>query len=54
MTVVEKYIEIFTKEAIARCVLKKREAREQDQGPDDDFLEVADIEKIVAQLLLDF
>lgn len=51
MAVVEKYIEIFTKEAVVRCVHTKRE---QGDGTQDGFLEVDDLEKVVPQLLLDF
>lgn len=54
MTVVQRYIEIFTREAVVRSVLAKRQGNQQGQPKDDNFFEVEDLEKIVPQLLLDF
>ena len=54
LTVMEKYIDIFTREALARCVFNKKELVEKGESAEDGFLEVDDLERIVAQLLLDF
>lgn len=54
--VLQKYVEIFVREAIARTEAEKREAAEKgDVGEmDAGWLEAEDLEKVVAGLLLDF
>ena len=62
MAVVGKYMETFVREAIARAAFERGEEMERRKGGlgergigmGDDFLEVEDLEKGVAQLLLDF
>ena len=51
MSVVEKYIETFAREAVVRAAIAKQEAGGDGE---DGFLEVEDLERVVAQLLLDF
>lgn len=46
------YIDTFTREAIARCALERKE--KDDQAAGDSWLEVIDLEKIAPQLVLDF
>ncbi|KAF2160957.1 hypothetical protein M409DRAFT_59484 [Zasmidium cellare ATCC 36951] len=54
--VLQKYIEIFVREAIARTEAEKKEAAAKGECSDMDagWLEVEDLEKVVAGLLLDF
>ncbi|RDW85870.1 hypothetical protein BP5796_04195 [Coleophoma crateriformis] len=49
-----KYVEIFTRESLTRCVYMKREQAEEGGRLDDGFCEVEDLEKLAPQLLLDF
>ncbi|RDW74959.1 hypothetical protein BP6252_06101 [Coleophoma cylindrospora] len=49
-----KYVEIFTRESLTRCVYMKREQAEEGGRIDDGFCEVEDLEKLAPQLLLDF
>ena len=53
LTVVEKYVEVFTREAVVRTALVQQEQKQQGNSGGDGFLEVDDLEKIVPQLLLD-
>lgn len=56
IAVLEKYLEVFVREAIARAALAKKEdvsAGAASQG-EERWLEKADLEKIVAGLMLDF
>ncbi|KAL5116074.1 hypothetical protein ACEQ8H_005970 [Pleosporales sp. CAS-2024a] len=53
MKLVEKYMEIFVREALARAKLK-REQSAQAGGLSDGFLQVEDLEKLAPQLVLDF
>ena len=54
--VLEKYFEIYIREAIARSLLAKREDVEQGAASQDDdgWLEKSDLEKIVAGVVMDF
>jgi CENP-S associating Centromere protein X len=54
MTVVESYVKIFVKEAIARSRHETREKAKKTGGYGDDWLQVEDLEKIAPQLMLDF
>ncbi|KAL9056713.1 MAG: hypothetical protein Q9162_002782 [Coniocarpon cinnabarinum] len=54
MSMIEKYIETFMKEAVVRTVLSKNEQQNRDADGGDGFLEVEDLERVVLQLLLDF
>ena len=49
-----KYVEIFTREALARSAYMKQEAEGAKDGGDDGFLEVEDLEKCAPLLVLDF
>lgn len=51
---VGKYVEIFVKEAIARCVHERAERDAEGGGGGDGWLEVEDLERCVGQLVLDF
>lgn len=56
IAVLEKYLEVFVREAIARAALAKKEdvsTGAASQG-EERWLEKADLEKIVAGLMLDF
>lgn len=50
---VGKYIEIFVKEAIARCTHERAE-RDAEGGGGDGWLELDDLERCAPQLVLDF
>ncbi|KAK4504646.1 hypothetical protein PRZ48_002607 [Zasmidium cellare] len=54
--VLQKYVEIFVREAMARTEAEKKEAAARGDCSDMDagWLEVEDLEKVVAGLLLDF
>ncbi len=56
--ILQKYFEVFVREAIARAQLQKKEDAEKmgetSQPVDVDFLELADLEKVAAGMLLDF
>lgn len=54
--VLQKYVEIFVREAIARTQAEKREAAEKGECSEMDsrWLEVEDLEKVAPGLLLDF
>lgn len=54
--VLQKYVEIFVREALARTEAEKREAVERGEVGEMDvgWLEAEDLEKVVAGLLLDF
>ncbi|KXT17471.1 hypothetical protein AC579_5730 [Pseudocercospora musae] len=54
--VFQKYIEIFVREAIARCTLDKKEAAEKGEVAEVDagWLELEDLEKAAPGLMLDF
>lgn len=56
IAVLEKYFEIFVREAIARAALAKKEAVSGGTASqsEEKWLEKADLEKIVAGLILDF
>jgi hypothetical protein len=56
---VGKYIEVFIREAIARCAIEVNEkvhegASDSALGHDDGWLEVEDLERVGGQLVLDF
>lgn len=50
MSVVEMYLRVFVKEAIARSREEGREKGDVDDG----WLQVEDLEKVAPQLMLDF
>ena len=54
--VVQKYMEIFVREAIARTALAKAEKTERGETPAEDrgWLELADLQGVAAGMLLDF
>ena len=54
--VLEKYFEIYIREAIARSLLAKKDGIEQGAASqsDEDWLEKSDLEKIVAGVVMDF
>ncbi|KAL9116222.1 MAG: hypothetical protein Q9227_000593 [Pyrenula ochraceoflavens] len=56
--IVGKYVEIFVREAIARCAFERQEKERGDVSDDiaeaDGWLEVEDLEKCAPQLILDF
>nr|POE86549.1 centromere protein x [Quercus suber] len=54
--VLQKYMEVFVREAIARAALSKREAAERGEADEADkaWLELEDLEKIAPGMLLDF
>lgn len=54
--VLQKYFEVFVRETIARVVLRKREDAEKggDNPLEADWLELEDLEKVAASMLLDF
>ena len=57
MQVLEKYFEVFVREAIARASLRKKEDAEQEDGTsavDVGWLELEDLEKVAAGMMLDF
>jgi len=51
---VTQYLEVFVREAIARCVFERREREDGDEGVSGAFLEVEDLERVGVQLCLDF
>ncbi|KAF2874199.1 CENP-S associating centromere protein X-domain-containing protein [Massariosphaeria phaeospora] len=53
MNLVEKYMDIFVREAIARADVERRAAAKEG-GIMDGFLHVEDLEKLAPQLVLDF
>nr|POE72991.1 centromere protein x [Quercus suber] len=54
--VLQKYMDVFVREAIARAALSKREAAERGEADEADkaWLELEDLEKIAPGMLLDF
>lgn len=54
--VYQKYIEVFVREAIARTQLEKQQAAERGEVSEMEggWLDLEDLEKVAAQLLLDF
>ena len=57
MQILEKYFEVFVREAIARASLRKKEDAEQEgsaSAVDVDWLELEDLEKVAAGMVLDF
>ena len=56
--VIGKYVEVFVREAIARCAFERQEKEKGDEDGDlrggDGWLEVEDLEKSAPQLVLDF
>ena len=55
--VLQKYFEVFLREAVARAKLRKKEDVEKVGGASDvdaSWLELADLEKVAAGMLLDF
>ncbi|SLM38633.1 Centromere protein X [Lasallia pustulata] len=52
--VVEKYMETFVREALARAAFERAEASGEGGARGGDFLEVEDLEKLAPQLILDF
>ncbi|KAJ9606007.1 hypothetical protein H2200_009856 [Cladophialophora chaetospira] len=53
-SLVGKYMEIFVKEAVRRCVDEKKERVAQGAEGDTGWLEVEDLERVGGQLVLDF
>lgn len=51
---VARYIEVFAREAVARCVFEKTEKSEERQKGGEMWLEVDDLEAVAVQLGLDF
>ena len=61
MEVLQKYFEVFVRETIARASLQKKEAAEKAESEgvgaqdiDVGWLELEDLEKVAAGMLLDF
>ena len=56
LEVLEKYFEIYIRETIARSLLAKKEAVDEDAASQSDerWLEKTDLEKIVAGVVMDF
>ena len=54
--VLQKYFEVFLRESIARAALRKKEDAEQvgDTAVDVNWLELEDLEKVAASMMLDF
>lgn len=54
--VLQKYVEVFVREAIARTALQKQEAaqRGEVEGTDAKWLELEDLEKVAPGMMLDF
>jgi hypothetical protein len=53
-SLVGKYVEVFVKEAVARCVAEKKERVQRGEEGDGGWLEVEDLERVGGQLVLDF
>ncbi|KAL3424137.1 hypothetical protein PVAG01_03418 [Phlyctema vagabunda] len=49
-----KYIDVFARESLARCVWLKADKAQSEGMLDNGFCEVEDLEKLAPQLLLDF
>lgn len=55
-----KYVEVFVREALARCAFSRGERERErdggglDGGISDGFLEVEDLERVGGQIVLDF
>lgn len=56
LQIVQTYMEVFVREAIARCVAEKKEAAERGEVGEGDvgWLEVEDLEKVGVGMMLDF
>lgn len=56
LQVLEKYLEVFVREAVARTALRKREAAARGEVPASEarWLELEDLEKVAPGLVMDF
>jgi hypothetical protein len=52
--VMGKYVEVFVREALARCAFSRGDRERDGGGLGDGFLEVEDLERVGGQIVLDF